>query len=188
VPRGGPEGPVAAALHFGHDRAAEGRAAPAPRRTRRCPRPRRAGPARPQRAHAWRHAALPHDGVSAAGSAEAYKTDAGSVREAAALVALLAARHPRLDVAVTTPGLNILRQYSITRRRSRSACRAQYKGIFHFFHAFIAIMVKPRIGSIVACSSVRAETIEPGLAVYGSLQCCPRRGSTVVRFFDDRFC
>ena len=50
------------ALHLGHDRAAEGRAALAPRRARggaRAARPARAAARRP---HARRHAALPHDG------------------------------------------------------------------------------------------------------------------------------
>ena len=37
-----------------------------------------------------------------------------------------------------------------------------------FFQAFGRIMTKQRSGSLIACSSVRAVTIEPGLAVYGS--------------------
>ena len=68
-------GSVAAALHLGHDRAAEGRAAPAPRRARRRPRPCRAEPVRPRRAHARCHAALPHDGRALAAGDGARRRD-----------------------------------------------------------------------------------------------------------------
>ncbi len=37
-----------------------------------------------------------------------------------------------------------------------------------FFQAFGRIIVEQKGGSLIACSSVRAVTIEPGLAVYGS--------------------
>ena len=50
------------ALHLGHDRAPEGRAALAPRRARRGARAARAARAPPRRPHARRDAALPHDG------------------------------------------------------------------------------------------------------------------------------
>ncbi len=41
------------------------------------------------------------------------------------------------------------------------------KGTVYFMRAFGRIMVDQRGGSLIACSSVRAVTIEPGLAVYG---------------------
>ena len=62
TPRVGADAWSLHALHVRHDRQAEGRAAPAPRRTRRGARPCRAESLRPRRAHARRHAALPHDG------------------------------------------------------------------------------------------------------------------------------
>lgn len=58
------------------------------------------------------------------------------------------------------------------------------KGTVYFFQAFGRIMMEQGGGSIIACSSVRAVTIEPGLAVYGSTKAaigllvkCLRRGS-----------
>ena len=42
------------------------------------------------------------------------------------------------------------------------------KGTVYFFQAFGRLMIEQGAGSIIACSSVRAVTIEPGLAVYGS--------------------
>jgi NAD(P)-dependent dehydrogenase (short-subunit alcohol dehydrogenase family) len=42
------------------------------------------------------------------------------------------------------------------------------KGTFYFFQAFGRLMIEQGAGSIIACSSVRAVTIDPGLAVYGS--------------------
>jgi NAD(P)-dependent dehydrogenase (short-subunit alcohol dehydrogenase family) len=42
------------------------------------------------------------------------------------------------------------------------------KGTFYFFQAFGRLMIEQGAGSIIACSSVRAVTINPGLAVYGS--------------------
>jgi hypothetical protein len=42
------------------------------------------------------------------------------------------------------------------------------KGTFYFFQAFGRLVIEQGAGSIIACSSVRAVTIDPGLAVYGS--------------------
>jgi NAD(P)-dependent dehydrogenase (short-subunit alcohol dehydrogenase family) len=42
------------------------------------------------------------------------------------------------------------------------------KGTVYFFQAFGRLMIEQGAGSIIACSSVRAVTIEPGLGVYGS--------------------
>ncbi len=107
--------------------------------------------------------------IRADGSAEAQQTDAASATDVAALAAAVAGRHARIDVAVTTPGLNIRKTIlAYTEDDLDRVIALNVKGTFHFFRAFGAIMVKQRAGSIVACSSVRAVTIEPGLAVYGS--------------------
>jgi NADP-dependent 3-hydroxy acid dehydrogenase YdfG len=39
------------------------------------------------------------------------------------------------------------------------------KGTFYFFQAFGRLVIEQGAGSIIACSSVRAVTIDPGLAV-----------------------
>ena len=104
-----------------------------------------------------------------AGVAEAAICDAASAASVSALAASAMQKFPRLDIAVTTPGLNIrktIRDYSdedIDR-----VINLNIKGTVWFFQAFGRIMMNQRGGSLIACSSVRAVTIEPGLAVYGS--------------------
>ena len=83
-------------------------------------------------------------------------------------------KFPRLDIAVTTPGLNIRK--TILDYNDDDLYRVinlNIKGTVWFFQAFGRIMMEQRGGSLIACSSVRAVTIEPGLAVYGR----PRRRS-----------
>ena len=107
--------------------------------------------------------------IAATGSAEAHAVDAASGAEVAAFAAAVAAKHPRIDGAVTTPGLNIRKTVlDYADEDFDRVIALNLKGTYHFFRAFGAVMVKQRAGSIVACSSVRAVTIEPGLAIYGS--------------------
>src|SRR6202044_3076252 len=78
-------------------------------------------------------------------------------------------RFPRLDIAVTTPGLNIRKTIlDYTEEDLDRVINLNIKGTVWFFQAFGSIMVNQKAGSLIACSSVRAVTIEPGLAVYGS--------------------
>jgi len=90
----------------------------------------------------------------------------------AAVTALAGAameKFPRLDIAVTTPGLNIRKQVlDYTEEDLDRVINLNIKGTVWFFQAFGRIMTEQRNGSLIACSSVRAVTIEPGLAVYGS--------------------
>ena len=75
----------------------------------------------------------------------------------------------RLDIAVTTPGLNIRKTIlDYTEEDLDRVLNLNIKGTVWFFQAFGRIMVEQKGGSIIACSSVRAVTIEPGLGVYGS--------------------
>ena len=79
-------------------------------------------------------------------------------------------KFPRLDIAVTTPGLNIRDTIlDYTEEDLDRVINLNVKGTVRFFQAFGRIMDSTQqSGSIIACSSVRAVTIEPGLAVYGS--------------------
>ena len=78
-------------------------------------------------------------------------------------------KFPRLDIAVTTPGLNIRKTIlDYTEDDLDRVINLNIKGTVWFFQAFGRIMVEQKGGSLIACSSVRAVTIEPGLAVYGS--------------------
>jgi NAD(P)-dependent dehydrogenase (short-subunit alcohol dehydrogenase family) len=103
------------------------------------------------------------------GTARAVVTDAADRKAVAALAATAAAEFTRIDIAVTTPGLNIRK--TILDYEEEDLDRVidlNIKGTVYFFRAFGRLMVEQRGGSIIACSSVRAVTIEPGLAVYGS--------------------
>ena len=109
-------------------------------------------------------------GISASGGrAEAAACDAASAADVAALGESVKAKFPRLDIAVTTPGLNIRKTIlDYTEEDLDRVINLNIKGTVYFFRAFGRIMVDQRGGSLIACSSVRAVTIEPGLAVYGS--------------------
>jgi NAD(P)-dependent dehydrogenase (short-subunit alcohol dehydrogenase family) len=106
---------------------------------------------------------------AAGGSAEAIATDAALAGDVAALAAAAKSRFPRLDIAVTTPGLNIRKTIlDYTEEDLDRVVTLNIKGTVYFFQAFGRIMAEQGGGSLIACSSVRAVTIEPGLAVYGS--------------------
>jgi len=109
-------------------------------------------------------------GIRAAGGwAEAITTDAALASDVAALAAAAKSKFPRLDIAVTTPGLNIRKTIlDYTEEDLDRVVTLNIKGTVYFFQAFGRIMADQGGGSLIACSSVRAVTIEPGLAVYGS--------------------
>ena len=109
-------------------------------------------------------------GIRAAGGwAEAITADAALASDVAALAEAAKSKFPRLDIAVTTPGLNIRKTIlDYTEEDLDRVVNLNIKGTVYFFQAFGRIMVDQGGGSLIACSSVRAVTIEPGLAVYGS--------------------
>jgi NAD(P)-dependent dehydrogenase (short-subunit alcohol dehydrogenase family) len=102
------------------------------------------------------------------GEAEAVITDAASGAEVSALADSVKLKFQRLDIALTTPGLNIRKTIlDYTDEDLDRVINLNIKGAVYFLRAFGRIMVDQRGGSLIACSSVRAVTIEPGLAVYG---------------------
>ena len=103
------------------------------------------------------------------GAAETASCDAADRADVAALARKAAEIFPRLDIAVTTPGLNIRKMIlDYTDDDLDRVINLNIKGTVWFFQAFGRMMVDQKGGSLIACSSVRAVTIEPGLAVYGS--------------------
>ncbi|MDH2382243.1 SDR family NAD(P)-dependent oxidoreductase [Bradyrhizobium sp. CER78] len=103
------------------------------------------------------------------GSAIAAGCDAADRADVQALSAKALAKLQRVDIAVTTPGLNIRKTIlDYTEEDLDRVINLNIKGTIWFFQAFGRIMVQQQGGSLIACSSVRAVTIEPGLAVYGS--------------------
>ncbi|MBV8600400.1 MAG: SDR family oxidoreductase [Candidatus Eremiobacteraeota bacterium] len=110
--------------------------------------------------------------TAAALGAESHRCDAGSAADVAALAQTIASRHPRLDAAVTTPGINIRRALvDYPDDDFDRVIATNLKGAFLFLRAFSRLMIAQGGEggrSIVACSSIRAVTLEPGLAVYAS--------------------
>ncbi len=75
----------------------------------------------------------------------------------------------KLDIAVSTPGINVrkpLLQY--TSDEFDRVIRVNLKGTFHVLREAGAIMAEAGGGSIIAFSSIRAVTVEPGQGVYAA--------------------
>ena len=103
------------------------------------------------------------------GAAEAALCDAANRAEVLALATSAMQMFSKIDIAVTTPGLNIRKTIlDYTEEDLDRVINLNVKGTMWFFQAFGHIMTRQRSGSIIACSSMRAVTIEPGLAVYGA--------------------
>lgn len=105
-------------------------------------------------------------GIGAA--AEAHGCDATSADDIETLARAVRSRHARLDVAVTTPGLNVRKTVlDYSEAEFARVVDLNLRGTFLFFRTFGRMMVETGGGSLIACSSIRATVIEPGLAVYG---------------------
>jgi NAD(P)-dependent dehydrogenase (short-subunit alcohol dehydrogenase family) len=103
------------------------------------------------------------------GVADASRTDAASGEDVAALVQRAHASLGRIDIAVTTPGINIRKLVlNYSEAEFDRILDLNVKGTFFFLREVGRIMVAQKSGSIIASSSIRAFTIEPGLAVYGA--------------------
>lgn len=95
--------------------------------------------------------------------------DAGDGDAVNALAAAIEATHKRLDVAVTTPAIHVRKlMLDYTDDEYDRVVDLNLRGTFLFLRAFGRIMVRQRSGSLIASSSVRATTLEPGLAIYGA--------------------
>jgi NAD(P)-dependent dehydrogenase (short-subunit alcohol dehydrogenase family) len=101
--------------------------------------------------------------------AEAHVIDAASADDVRALADRLRRDHVRVDIALTTPALNIRKLvFDTSDEEFRRVVDLNLGGTFHFLRTFGRIMVEQRSGSLIACSSMRATTLEPGLAVYAA--------------------
>lgn len=93
-------------------------------------------------------------------------TDRGAVD---GLVAQVVAQHGRLDVAVTTPSINVrkpLLRYS--EAEFERVVGINLRGTFHLLTAAGRVMAEAGSGSIIAFSSIRALVVEPGQGVYAA--------------------
>jgi NAD(P)-dependent dehydrogenase (short-subunit alcohol dehydrogenase family) len=111
-------------------------------------------------------------GVEAVASdlkAQAHVVDAGQADAVTALAAVIAREHARLDIAVTTPAIHVRKpMLEYTDEEYDRVANLNLRGTFYFLRAFGRMMARQGGGSLIASSSVRAMTLEPGLAIYGA--------------------
>ena len=100
---------------------------------------------------------------------ETYVVDAGSSDEINGLASTIEAKYRRLDIAVTTPAVHVRKlMCDYTNEEYDRVADLNLRGTFFFLRAFGRMMTRQRGGSLIASSSVRATTLEPGLAIYGA--------------------
>ncbi len=101
--------------------------------------------------------------------AEAHVVDAGKADDIRSLAAKIEATHARLHIAVTTPAIHVRKlMCDYTDEEYDRVVDLNLRGTFYFLRAFARMMSAQGGGSIIASSSVRATTLEPGLAIYGA--------------------
>lgn len=99
----------------------------------------------------------------------AHVTDAASAEDIASLAAVAQKFSPRIDIAVTTPAVHIRKPFlDYSDEEYDRIVDLNLRGVFLFLRALGRIMRTQRGGSLIATSSMRAMTLEPGLAIYGA--------------------
>ena len=107
--------------------------------------------------------------IAATGRAESHVVDASDAKAIHALAETIDRKHKRLDVAVSTPAIHVRKlMLDYTDEEYDRIVDLNLRGTFLFLRAFGRIMVRQGSGSLIASSSVRATTLEPGLAIYGA--------------------
>jgi NAD(P)-dependent dehydrogenase (short-subunit alcohol dehydrogenase family) len=107
--------------------------------------------------------------IAAHGRAEVHILDAGNGDAVDALATAIASAHKRLDIAVTTPAIHVRKlMLDYTDEEYDRVADLNLRGTFLFLRAFGRMMTRQGAGSLIASSSVRATTLEPGLAIYGA--------------------
>jgi NAD(P)-dependent dehydrogenase (short-subunit alcohol dehydrogenase family) len=103
------------------------------------------------------------------GRAEVHVVDANSAESVNALAAAIETNYKRLDIAVTTPAIHVRKlMCDYTDEEYDRVADLNLRGTFFFLRAFGRMMARQGTGSLIASSSVRATTLEPGLAIYGA--------------------
>jgi len=107
--------------------------------------------------------------ISLRGRAEVHVVDANSAESVNALAAAIETNYKRLDIAVTTPAIHVRKlMCDYTDEEYDRVADLNLRGTFFFLRAFGRMMARQGSGSLIASSSVRATTLEPGLAIYGA--------------------
>jgi NAD(P)-dependent dehydrogenase (short-subunit alcohol dehydrogenase family) len=108
-------------------------------------------------------------GIAEQGRTEVHVVDAGYSDAVDTLAAAIERTHKRLDVAVTTPAIHVRKlMLDYTDEEYDRIANLNLRGTFYFLRAFGRMMARQKSGSLIASSSVRAMTLEPGLAIYGA--------------------
>jgi len=101
--------------------------------------------------------------------AQAHVIDAGNVDDVAKLAEAAKKFAARIDIAVTTPAMHIRKPFlDYSDEEYDRIADLNLRGVFLFLRAFGRIMREQNGGSLIATSSMRAMTLEPGLAIYGA--------------------
>ncbi|HVA38846.1 MAG TPA: SDR family NAD(P)-dependent oxidoreductase [Candidatus Dormibacteraeota bacterium] len=107
--------------------------------------------------------------VSAGGKAEGATVDIVDGAGVRALVDGIASKHGGLDAAVTTPSINVRkRMLDYTSPEIDKVLGVNLKGTIHVMQSAGRVMAAQGRGSIVALSSIRSITTEPGQSVYAA--------------------
>jgi NAD(P)-dependent dehydrogenase (short-subunit alcohol dehydrogenase family) len=95
--------------------------------------------------------------------------DAGKPEDVSALAAAAMKFNGRIDIAVTTPAVHVRKPFlDYTDEEYDRIVDLNLRGVFLFLRVFGRIMRDQGSGSLIATSSMRAMTLEPGLAIYGA--------------------
>ena len=107
--------------------------------------------------------------IGTAVKSQAHVIDAGSGDDMARLAEAAAKFAARLDIAVTTPAVHIRKPFlDYTDEEYDRIVDLNLRGVFLFLRTFGRVMRDQRGGSLIATSSMRAMTLEPGLAIYAA--------------------
>src|SRR2546430_834723 len=100
--------------------------------------------------------------IRAFGVAQSHLVDAGKQSDIDALAAAVRRDHSRLDIALTTPALNI-RKFVLdySDEEFDRVINLNLRGTFLFLRAFGMMMAEAGGGSLIACSSVCGMTLQP---------------------------
>ncbi|GEM84752.1 SDR family NAD(P)-dependent oxidoreductase [Meiothermus hypogaeus] len=101
------------------------------------------------------------------GQAEALEVNITDAEGVKGLIAGIVERHGRLDVAVTTPSINVRKPIlSYTGEEFDRVVNVNLKGTFNVLTEAGRVMAQQGSGSLVAFSSIRSLVVEPGQSVY----------------------
>jgi NAD(P)-dependent dehydrogenase (short-subunit alcohol dehydrogenase family) len=99
----------------------------------------------------------------------AYIVDAGKAEDVATLADATKKFSAQLDIAITTPAVHIRKPFlDYSDEEYDRIADLNLRGVFLFLRTFGRIMRDQGCGSLIATSSMRAMTLEPGLAIYGA--------------------